>query len=98
MVSYQMRGYYEKAVRGGRCRSCQVVNTGAPLPLIIDTLIAVTKANPAILKRVPKHARIPLAKLLNEALDGIVAKPHRIVLGAFFSTILRHYETAKTIW
>ena len=57
------------------CRPCQVVDTGAPLPLTIDTLIAVTKATPAILKRVPKHARIPLAKL-NEALDGIVAKPH----------------------
>ena len=58
------------------CRPCQVVDTGAPLPLTVDTLIAVTKANPTILKRVPKHARIPLAKLLNEALDGIVAKPH----------------------
>ena len=58
------------------CRPCQVMDTGAPLPLTIDTLIAVTKANPAILKRVHKHARIPLAKLLNEALDGIVAKPH----------------------
>ena len=57
------------------CRPCQAVDTGAPLPLTIDTLIAVTKATPAILKRVPKHARIPLAKL-NEALDGIVAKPH----------------------
>ena len=73
-----MRGYYEKTV-GGRsffCRLCQVVDTGAPLPLSIDTLIAVTKANPAILKRVPKHAGILLAKLLNEALEGIVAKPH----------------------
>ena len=58
------------------CRPCQVVDTGAPLPLTVDTLIAVTKANPTILKRVPKHARIPLAKLLNEALYGIVAKPH----------------------
>ena len=58
------------------CRPCQVVDTGAPLPLTIDTLIAVTEANPAILKRVPKHARIPLAKLLNEALGRIVAKPH----------------------
>ena len=58
------------------CRPCQVVDTGAPLPLTVDTLIAVTKAKPTILKRVPKHARIPLAKLLNEALDGIVAKPH----------------------
>ena len=58
------------------CRPCQVVDTGAPLPLTIDTLIAVTKANPASLKRVPKHARITLAKLLNAALDGIVAKAH----------------------
>ena len=58
------------------CRPCKVVDTGAPLSRTIDTLIAVTKTNPAILKRVPKHARIPLAKLLNEALDGIVAKPH----------------------
>ena len=73
-----MRGYHKKANGGGRFlrRPCQVVDTGAPLPLTIDPLIAVTKANPAILKRVPKHARIPLAKLLNEALDGIVAKPH----------------------
>ena len=64
-----MRGYYEKAVGGGKflCRPCQVVETGAPLPLTIETLIAVTKADPAILKRVPKHARLPLAKLLNEA-------------------------------
>ena len=50
------------------------MDTGAPLT--IDTLVAVTKADPAILKRVPKHARITLAKLLSEALDGIVAKPH----------------------
>ena len=49
---------------------------GCSTVLTIDTPIAVTKTNPAILKRVPKHARIPLAKLLNEALDGIVAKPH----------------------
>ena len=58
------------------CRPCQVVDTGAPLPLTVDTLIAVTKAIPTILKRVPKHPRIPLVKLPNEALDGIVAKPH----------------------
>ena len=41
----------------------------------VETLIAVTKAIPTILKRVPKHPRIPLVKHLNEALDGIVAKP-----------------------
>ena len=73
-----MCGYYKKAVGGGRffCRPCQVVDTDAPLPLTVDTLIAVAKANLNNLKRVPKHARIPLAKLLNEALDGIVATPH----------------------
>ena len=57
------------------CSPCQVVETVAPLPLTVDTLIAVTKANPTILERVPKYARNPLAKLLNEALQGIVAKP-----------------------
>ena len=50
------------------CRPCQVVETGTPLPLTIDTLIAVTKANPAILKRVPKHARIPLASFSTKRL------------------------------
>ena len=58
------------------CRPSQVVDTGATLPLTVDALIAVTKAKPTILKRLPKHARIPLAELLNEALDGTVAKPH----------------------
>ena len=83
------------------CRPCQVVDTGAPLPLTIDTLIPVTKGNPAIPKRVPKHARIPSPKPLTDALDGIVAKRHdesRIVLGEFLSVILRHSETAKTNW
>ena len=78
MVSYQMCEKHEKAVGGGRifCKPCQIVDTGAPLPLTVDTLIAVTKTNPTILKRVPKYAPIPRAKLLNEALDDIVAKPH----------------------
>ena len=73
-----MRGYYEKQSEEEDflCRPFQFVDTGAPLTLKNDTLIAVTKANPAILKRVPKHARITLAKLLNEALEDIVAKPH----------------------
>ena len=57
------------------CRPCQIVDTCTPLPLTVDTLVAITKENHTILERVPKHARFPLAKLLNEALDGIVAKP-----------------------
>ena len=66
-----MCGYYEKAVGGGSFCSC---GYGCSTALTVDTLIvAVTKANTTILKQVPKHARIPLAKLLN---DGIVAKPH----------------------
>ena len=59
------------------CRPCQVVDTGAPLPLSDDTLIGVTKPNPTILKQVPKNTHVfPLAMLLNKAPDGIVAKPH----------------------
>ena len=58
------------------CEPCKVVNPNDPLPLTVDTLIAVTKANPTILKRVPKHARISLAKLFNKALDDLIAKSH----------------------
>ena len=52
------------------------MDSRVPLPLTVDTLIAVAKVKPTILKRVPKHARILLAKPLNEALDGMVMKPH----------------------
>ena len=70
-----MCGYYEKAVGGGQffahiAKLC--IRVRAPLPRTVDSLMAVTKGNTIILE----HARIPLAKLLNEALVGIVAKPH----------------------
>ena len=75
-----MCGFYKEAARRERCflqtlPNCGIVDTGTPLPLTVDTLVAITKENHTILERVPKHARFPLAKLLNEALDGIVAKP-----------------------